>query len=86
MVRCRDATAISFIANVRGEVFSHLHIAVVSGIDCLACQDKFFANNPLDVKENVSMLLALLFTCFAFFVLGEFGLFHWEDCCFVSWS
>jgi hypothetical protein len=22
------------------------------GIDCLACQDDFFANNPLDVKEN----------------------------------
>jgi hypothetical protein len=27
-------------------------ITVVCGIDCLACQDKFFVNNPLDVKEN----------------------------------
>jgi hypothetical protein len=24
----------------------------VCGIDCLACQDKLFVNNPLDVKEN----------------------------------
>jgi hypothetical protein len=40
MVRCLDATASSFIAKV------------VCGIDCLACQDDFFVNNPLDVKEN----------------------------------
>jgi hypothetical protein len=28
------------------------NVTVVCGIDCLACQDKFFVNNPLDVKEN----------------------------------
>jgi hypothetical protein len=27
-------------------------MTVVCGIDCLACQDEFFINNPLDVKEN----------------------------------
>jgi hypothetical protein len=27
-------------------------IAVVSRIDCLACQGEFFVNNPLHVKEN----------------------------------
>jgi hypothetical protein len=27
-------------------------VTVVCGIDCLAYQDKFFVNNPLDVKEN----------------------------------
>jgi hypothetical protein len=32
----------------------------------------------------MSMLLTLFFTCLAFFGLSEFGLFHWEDCCFVS--
>jgi hypothetical protein len=35
-------------------------------------------------KKMMSMLLTLLFTCLTFFGLGEFGLFHWEDCCFVS--
>jgi hypothetical protein len=45
-VRCRDARASSFVAKVRGEVFSHFH-AVVCGIDCLAFQDKLF-----DAKEN----------------------------------
>jgi hypothetical protein len=28
------------------------NITVVCGIDCLACQDEFFANNPLDVKKK----------------------------------
>jgi hypothetical protein len=28
------------------------NISVVWGIDCLGCQDKFFVNNPLDVKES----------------------------------
>jgi hypothetical protein len=56
-VRCRDATASSFVAKVRGKVFSHFQavavkVAVVCGIDRLACQDEFFANSPPDVKEN----------------------------------
>jgi ABC-type dipeptide/oligopeptide/nickel transport system permease subunit len=29
-------------------------------------------------KKNMIMLLTLLFTCLAFFGLGEFGLSHWE--------
>jgi hypothetical protein len=28
------------------------NVTVVCGTDCLACQDEFFVNNPLDVKEN----------------------------------
>jgi hypothetical protein len=56
-VRCRDATASSFVAKVRGEVFAHFHIVaveviVICRIYCLACQDEFFVNNPLDVKER----------------------------------
>jgi hypothetical protein len=27
-------------------------VTVACGIDCLAHQDEFFVNNPLDVKEN----------------------------------
>jgi hypothetical protein len=29
MVRCRDATASSFVVNVRGEVFAHFHAVAV---------------------------------------------------------
>jgi hypothetical protein len=39
-------------------------------------------NNPLDVRGNDEYALHL----FRLFGLGEFGLFHWEDCCFVSGS
>jgi len=39
---------------------------------------------PLMSKKVMIMLLRLLFTCLAFFGLGDLGLFHWEDCCFVS--
>jgi hypothetical protein len=57
MVCCHDATASSFVAKVWGEVFAHFHsvaikVTVVCGIDCLACQDEFFVNNPLDAEEN----------------------------------
>jgi hypothetical protein len=31
---------------------SSYNVTVVGGIDCLACQDEFFANNALDVKES----------------------------------
>jgi hypothetical protein len=43
---------------------------------------KFFVNNPLDIKENDEHALISL----TFFGLGEFGLCHWEGCCFVPMS
>jgi hypothetical protein len=54
MVWCHYATASSSVAKVWDAVFTHFHanITVVQGIDCLACQDEFFVNNPLDIKEN----------------------------------
>jgi hypothetical protein len=56
-VRCHDATASYFVAKVRIEVFAHFHavalnVTVVRGIDCLAYQDEFFVDNPLDIEEN----------------------------------
>jgi hypothetical protein len=60
-VRCRDAAASSLSPRA-------------CGIDCLACQDEFFENYPLDVKKMMSMLLNLLFTSLAFCGLGVFGL------------
>jgi hypothetical protein len=32
-------------------------VKIVCGIDLLACQDKLFMNNPLDIKENVEHAL-----------------------------
>jgi hypothetical protein len=57
MVHCRDAAVSSLVAKVRDEVFTHfravtIKVTVVCRFDSLACQDKFFVNNPLDVKEN----------------------------------
>jgi hypothetical protein len=33
----------------------------------------------------MSMLFVDLWTCFAFFALGDCGLFHCDDCCFCFW-
>jgi hypothetical protein len=50
-------------------------------------RNKFTVNNPLHVeKKTVSMLYVELWTCHAFFALGDCGLFHYDDCCFVSGS
>jgi hypothetical protein len=55
-VRCRDATVSSL--SPKFEKSSHIftqspqNFTIVCGIDCLACQDEFLLNNPLDVKEN----------------------------------
>jgi hypothetical protein len=56
-VRCRDATASSFVTKVRREVFTHFHTIAMNHhssmrIDCLACEDELFMNIPLDVKRN----------------------------------
>jgi tRNA U34 2-thiouridine synthase MnmA/TrmU len=51
---------------------------IACGIDCLALQDEVFVNYHLDVEERDEHALK--------FALGEFELFHWEDCCFVSGS
>jgi hypothetical protein len=48
-----DATASYFVSIVQSEVFAHFHsLTVMCVIDCLACQDEFFVNNPLDVTGN----------------------------------
>jgi hypothetical protein len=63
------------------------NVTIICGIDCLACQDEFFVKNPSDVKENDEHALDYaLHLSHLFFVLGDVGLFHWEDCCFVSGS
>jgi hypothetical protein len=47
------------------------NITVVFGSDCLASQDEFFVNDPLDFKENDRHALdfALHLVCLFFFCL-----------------
>jgi hypothetical protein len=56
MVWCRDATASSFVPKFRGEVFTHFQAVAVKYHSSMrnrwACQDEFFVNKPLVVKEN----------------------------------
>jgi hypothetical protein len=83
-VRFRDATTSYFVAKF-GAQSSHIlaqspqNVTVVCGIDCLACQDEFFMNNPFNA-QMMSMLLTLLFTSLAFFGFGEFGLSVYGSC------
>jgi hypothetical protein len=49
-------------------------------------RNKFTVNNPLHVIKTRGMLFVELPTCRAFFALGDCGLFHCDDCCFVSRS
>jgi hypothetical protein len=79
-MRCRDATARSFVAKVRGEVFAHFHsvavkVTVVCGIDSSVCQDEFFVNTPLDVKENDEHAIHFALHLSSLCGLGEFGVF-----------
>jgi hypothetical protein len=91
-VHYRDATASSFVANVRVEFLTHFHAVAVKRrssmrIDCLARQDEFILNNPLHFEEDDEHALDFALHLSRFlFDLGEFGLFHWEDCYFVLGS
>jgi hypothetical protein len=57
------------------------NVTVACRIDCLACQDKFFVNNPLDVKENDkhSVLVRLGFLCTAHAFFPECLYNHYQD-------
>jgi hypothetical protein len=62
------------------------NVAIEHGIHSLACWGKFFIHSPLDVKESDDHALDIAFHLSALFGLGDVGLFHWKDCCFVSES
>jgi hypothetical protein len=46
----------------------------------LSCQDMYFVNNPLDVKENDKHASDLALHPSCLFSLTEFGLFHSNTC------
>jgi len=47
---------------------------------------EFLVDNSLDVGENDQHGLDIAVTSHAFFGRGEFGDFHYDDCCLVSGS
>jgi hypothetical protein len=56
VARCCDATASSFVATAQVDVFAHFQaVTAVCGIDCLACQEEFFANNPLEQVQGLRL-------------------------------
>jgi hypothetical protein len=62
------------------------NVTVKVGVDCSVRRNKFTVNNPLHIEKTISMLFVELWTCHAFLAVGECGLFHCNDFCFVSGS
>jgi hypothetical protein len=62
------------------------NVTVKVRVDRSVRRNKFMVNNPLHVEKTISMLFVKLWTCRAFFALGDSGLFHCDDCCFVFGS
>ena len=62
------------------------NVEVEPGIYSLACWYNFFTHSPLDVKESDDDALEIAFHLSGLFGLGDVGLFHCEDCRFVSGS
>jgi hypothetical protein len=62
------------------------NVTVEVRVDRSVRRNKFTVNNPLHVEKTMGMLFVELQTCRTFFALGDCGLFHCDDCCFVSGS
>jgi hypothetical protein len=75
---CRDATASSLVAKVRGEVFADFHAVAAkrhSSMRDRLLRAKFLVNNPIYVKENEKHALDFaLHLARLFSGLGDFGL------------
>jgi hypothetical protein len=69
-------------------IFSSLsqYVTVKIKVDRSVRKNKFTVNIPFTSKKAMSMLFVELLTCCAFFALGDSGLFHCDDYCFVSGS
>jgi hypothetical protein len=56
------------------------NVTVVCGVDCLACQNDFFVNNPHNVEENDEHALEFALHLSRLFGLREFGLSVYGSC------
>jgi hypothetical protein len=61
------------------------NVTVKVRVDRSVKRKKFMVTNPLHIgKKTMSMLFVEFQTCCVFFALGDCGLFHCNDCSFVS--
>jgi hypothetical protein len=67
------------------QIFSQAsqNITVKVTVDRSVRRNKFMVNNPLHIKKTMRMLSVELWTHRTFFALGDYGLFHCNDRCFV---
>jgi hypothetical protein len=62
------------------------NITVKVRVDRSVTRNKFTVNNPIHVETNNDHALCLTPDLPCLFALGDCGLFHFDDCCFVSGS
>jgi hypothetical protein len=75
----------SFLPYIFSQASQNVTLKVT--VDRSVRRNKFTVNNPLHVeKKTMIMLFVELWTYRAFFALDDRGLFHCDDCCFVSGS
>jgi hypothetical protein len=74
----------SFLLHILSQASQN--VTVMVRVDRSVKRNKFSVNNPLHVEKKMSMLFIELWTCCAFFALGDCRNFHCDDCCFVSGS
>jgi hypothetical protein len=75
----------SFLLHIFSQASQNVTAEV--GVDRSVRRNKFMVNNPLHIKKkNSEHPLLELRTCHAVFALGDCGLFHCDDCCFVYGS
>jgi hypothetical protein len=73
----------SFLSHIFSEASQNITVKV--RVDRSVRRNKFTVNNPLHV-EKTGMHFVELRTCCTFFALGDCGLFHFNNCRFVSGS
>ena len=81
----------SVLAKVWGDVFTHFHAVAA---EChsrtqnshIGLLGQILCAQPLDIRESDDHAVDSAFHLYGLFGLGDVGLFHWEDCCFVSES
>jgi hypothetical protein len=72
-----------FVAHFLSSISKH---AGKVRVDRSVRRNKFTLNTHLRLEKTMSMLFVELQNCCAFFALGDCGLFHCNNCCFIFGS
>jgi hypothetical protein len=77
---------VSFSSHISPQASQNVTVQVKARVDRGVRGNKFTVNNPLHIEKTMGILFVELQTYRTFFALGDCGLFHCDDCCFVSGS